>query len=64
LDTVETENIPDEAPESAEEKIIIECDLAMETEVIGSDGSDDSLAELKFSHRVKRKKKEEAYPLQ
>jgi hypothetical protein len=26
LDTQETENIPDEAPESAEEKIIIECD--------------------------------------
>jgi hypothetical protein len=25
LDTEETENIPDEAPESAEEKIIIEC---------------------------------------
>jgi hypothetical protein len=26
LDTQETENIPDEAPESAVEKIIIECD--------------------------------------
>ncbi|XP_046442812.1 transcriptional regulator ATRX homolog isoform X3 [Daphnia pulex] len=35
MDTQETENIPDEAPKSAEEKIIIECDLAMETDDIG-----------------------------